>query len=105
MIPFCNFSMCQNRIMTASNTSRKTSRYSMVSWVIALSISSRIILILPVAVLRLVERVPNWNVLVISADDEGCVVEEIIDNLGSCPGAIRVEEGKGSVFRGQQCAT
>lgn len=51
MIPFCNLGMGKDGIMTAGNTGRETTGYAMVGGVVSLAVPSRIVFILPVAIL------------------------------------------------------
>lgn len=77
--------------MAACDSSGQPAGDAVVGGIVSFGIAGWIVFVLPVAVLWLVEGVPDWDVLVVAADHEGCVVEVVVDNSGICPGAIRVE--------------
>jgi len=77
--------------VAACDSSGQPAGDAVVGGIVPFGVAGGIVFILPVAVLWLVECVPNWDVLVVAADDEGCVVEIVVDDSGVCPGAIRVE--------------
>ena len=74
--------------MAAGNSSFQTAGDSVVGGVVSFGVAGGVLLVLPVAILWFVERVPDRDILVVTGDDECCVVEVVIDNLGICPSTI-----------------
>ena len=60
-------------------------------------LASRVVGVLPVAVLRLVDGKPFVNVGVVAGDDKFGVIEEVVHNAAVGPSAIFGEEGEGRV--------
>jgi hypothetical protein len=51
MIPFCDFGVGKNGVVTAGDAGRETTCYIMIGGVVSLAVPRRIVFILPVAVL------------------------------------------------------
>jgi hypothetical protein len=59
MIPFCDFGMGKDSVVTAGDAGRETTGYVMVGGVVSLSVPCRIVFVLPVAVLCYMNL--SWN--------------------------------------------
>jgi hypothetical protein len=46
-----------------------------------------------------VEGIPNWNVFVVSADHECCVVKIVVYDSRIRPGAVRVEKCERGIWK------
>ena len=112
MVPFCDFGVCQDRVVRAGYAGGETAGYAVIGRVVAFGVASRVVLVLPIAVLcceeemlenlvsrrrrderrTFVESIPNWHVFVVAAYYEFSVVEIIVYDLRIGPGAVGVEE-------------
>jgi hypothetical protein len=97
VIPFCHFGVREDGVVAAGDPGFQTTSYSVIRGIVTFSIAGGVLFVLPVAVLWFIERVPDRDILVIASNDEGCIVEVVINDLGVCPSAIRIEESKGRV--------
>jgi hypothetical protein len=88
VIPLCDLGVCEECIVTAGEPGSQPARDVVVCGII---FTGRVGCILPVTVLRFVDGEPVLYEMVISLDDIGSVVEEIIDYLSIGPSAISVE--------------
>lgn len=59
MIPFCNFGMGKDGVVTAGDAGRETTGYVMVGRVVSLSVPCRIVFVLPVTILSYISL--SWN--------------------------------------------
>ena len=80
--------------MTADNAGFKTTGNTVISGVVPFGIAGWVRFILPVAMLRLVESAPGWDILTITANNKCCVAKEVVNNLSICPSAIEIEESQ-----------
>ena len=74
--------------MRAGDPSLQTTGYPAVGRVETLGVAGWVVPVLPVAVLGFVEGVPDWDVLVVTTDHEGCVVEKVVDDSWICPSTV-----------------
>jgi hypothetical protein len=51
MIPFCDFGVGKDGVIAAGDAGRETTGYIMIGGIVSFTVSSRIVFILPVAVL------------------------------------------------------
>lgn len=83
--------------MRAGDSGREPAGYAVVGRVVAFCIAGGVVFVLPVAILWLVEGVPDGYVFVVAADDECRVVEVVVYNSRIGPGAVGVEKCEGCV--------
>jgi hypothetical protein len=88
MVPFCDFGVSEDRVVAAGNSSFQTTGDAVVGRVVSFCVAGGVLFILPVTILRFVESVPDRDILVVTGNDECCVVEVVIDNSGICPSTI-----------------
>lgn len=94
LVPLCDLGVSEQSMVAAEEARLDAACDVVVSWVI---FTRRIGRELPIAVLRLIDREPFIYKLIVALNDEGCIIEVVVDDLAIVPGPVLVEQRKRSI--------